>query len=66
MKPFVILARSTAENEVKYYGYDELIAVLTPQANAFMTRALFELWPRPSSSRRFSNAAKISATREKY
>jgi hypothetical protein len=44
MKPFVIVPRVTAEKELKYYGYDESNAVLTFQANAFMTTALFELW----------------------
>jgi hypothetical protein len=42
MKPFAILARSTPESEVKYYGFDESNAVLTSQANVFTTSALFE------------------------
>lgn len=44
MKPFVIVHRATVERELKYYGYDERNVMLVSQVNAFMTRALFELW----------------------
>jgi hypothetical protein len=44
MEPFAIVNCVTAEKELQYYGCDASNVTLTPQANAFMTSALFEFW----------------------
>jgi hypothetical protein len=44
MMPFAIVPGFTSENEPRYCGYDESNLLLTSQSNAFMMRALFELW----------------------
>jgi hypothetical protein len=46
MKPFVIVDRSTVVTEISYYGYNKSNMFITSQENAFMTKALFELWVR--------------------
>jgi hypothetical protein len=46
VKRFAIVPRFTTEKELRYYGYDESNVALTSQSNAFMTRALFELWAK--------------------
>jgi hypothetical protein len=46
MKPFVIVDRSTVEMEIQYYGYHQSNVFIASQENAFMTKALFELWAR--------------------
>jgi hypothetical protein len=43
-KPFLIVSRATAENELRLYGYDRNNVFIASQENAFMTRSLFELW----------------------
>jgi hypothetical protein len=43
-KSFLIVSRTTAENELRLSGYDRNNVFIASQENAFMTRSLFELW----------------------
>jgi hypothetical protein len=44
MRPFVIVSRATAENNLAYQRHHDHNVAIMPQENAFMMSSLFSIW----------------------